>query len=348
MTTTIDDDAPPPARPASQRAPGLRLARVHLRMGSLVLARAELEAYAGRGELDDEAILDLAEARWRTGDLAGAGEVATAAIQGGSTDPLALIIAAEAVAALGRPGEARRLAGRALESVHGSLDPLFAGMPRSLIWPTDPDAPGPGSEASDGGHRHSAGAAPDALQALDAGREALERGEHAAAAVRLGVALRLGPAFAPAILDALGDVHQPELELLRGDAYRLVGREVEARRAYSAVLRQLAGTVSPGGVSGTGRGPGAPGRPVPAPPIEEEEPVLPSSVVPAHPAPGKPPVPRHEAPKPAAPTADAATAATKPPARTDPKRDPKAPDSKTSEVPDSPGPSDAPEAPEAP
>ena len=212
MTATLDDE-PPVARLASQRVPGLRLARVHLRMGSLVLARAELEAYAGRGELDDEAILDLAEARWRTGDLAGAGEVATAAIQGGSADPLALIIAAEAVAALGRPGEARRLAGRALESVHGSLDPLFAGMPRSLIWPTDPDAPGPGAEASDGGHRHAMGGAPDALQALDAGREALDRGEHAAAAVRLGVALRLGPAFAPAILDALGDVHQPELEL---------------------------------------------------------------------------------------------------------------------------------------
>jgi tetratricopeptide (TPR) repeat protein len=288
VTTTIDDDAPPPARPASQRAPGLRLARVHLRMGSLVLARAELEAYAGRGELDDEAILDLAEARWRTGDLAGAGEVATAAIQGGSADPLALIIAAEAVAALGRPGEARRLAGRALESVHGSLDPLFAGMPRSLIWPTDPDAPVPGGDGADGGHRPSAGAAPDALQALDAGREALDRGEHAAAAVRLGVALRLGPAFAPAILDALGDVHQPELELVRGDAYRLVGREVEARRSYSAVLRQLAVTSAAGAGAVAAPALRSEGRVAPVPAVEDDEPVLPSSVVPAHPTTAKP------------------------------------------------------------
>jgi hypothetical protein len=314
MTTTIDDDAPPPARPASQRAPGLRLARVHLRMGSLVLARAELEAYAGRGELDDEAILDLAEARWRTGDLAGAGEVATAAIQGGSTDPLALVIAAEAVAALGRPGEARRLAGRALESVHGSLDPLFAGMPRSLIWPTDPDAPAPGLQGSDGGHRHSAGAAPDALQALDAGREALERGEHAAAAVRLGVALRLGPAFAPAILDALGDVHQPELELVRGDAYRLVGREVDARRSYSAVLRQLAGSVSASGGSGGVTTLAADAPPAPKPPVEEDEPILPSSVVPAHPAAEKPAAERPAAEKPAAAKPAAATPAAAKPA----------------------------------
>src|SRR5262245_18627762 len=136
MTTETNGDRPS-ARPAGERPVGLRLARVHLRMGSLVLARAELEAYAGRGELDDDAVVDLAEARWRTGDLAGAGEVATAALATGHADPIALVIAAEATAALGRPGEARRLAGRALEAVHGSLDPLFAGMPRSTIWPAE-------------------------------------------------------------------------------------------------------------------------------------------------------------------------------------------------------------------
>jgi Flp pilus assembly protein TadD len=248
MTSASADAVETPPRAASLRSPGLRLARVHLRMGSLVLARAELEAYAGRGELDDEAILDLAEARWRTGDLAGAGEVATAAIQGGSTEPLALVIAAEAVAALGRPGEARRLAAKALESVEGSLDPLFAGMPRSLIWPTDPDGAAMlprTADDEDAPLRPSAGAAPDALRALEAGRDALERGDHPAAAVRLAVALRLGPAFAPAVLDALGERHDPELELVRGDAYRLVGREVEARRAYGVVLRQLDGAVMP-------------------------------------------------------------------------------------------------------
>ena len=47
-------------------------------------------------------------------------------------DILGLVIAAEAQAALGRPGEARRLAGRALDAADGSLDPLFAGMPAQL------------------------------------------------------------------------------------------------------------------------------------------------------------------------------------------------------------------------
>ena len=107
-------------------------------MGSLALARAELEALADAGELEAPELLDLAEARWRTGDLAGAGEAATAALGRGADDPLAFVIAAEAVAAVGRPAEARRLAARALVGLDGSLDTLFAGMPRSAIWPIDP------------------------------------------------------------------------------------------------------------------------------------------------------------------------------------------------------------------
>ena len=55
-------------------------------------------------------------------------------------DVLGLVIAAEAQAALGRPGEARRLAGRAMERADGSLDPVFAGMQRSAIWPVEPGA----------------------------------------------------------------------------------------------------------------------------------------------------------------------------------------------------------------
>src|SRR5215204_5746252 len=97
----------------------LRLATLHLRMGSFSLARAELESLAGRGMLDDAALLDLAEVRWRTGDLAGAGEAANALLTRGRGDALALVIAAESVSAQGRPGEARRLAARALESHPG-------------------------------------------------------------------------------------------------------------------------------------------------------------------------------------------------------------------------------------
>jgi hypothetical protein len=61
---------------AGERDIDLVVARLHVRLGSLQLARAELEEMAGKGTLDDEGLLDLAEARWRTGDLAGAGEAA--------------------------------------------------------------------------------------------------------------------------------------------------------------------------------------------------------------------------------------------------------------------------------
>ena len=68
------------ATPTSAAA-DLVLARLHLRLGSLGLARAELETMAGRNGLDDEGIRDLAEARWRTGDLPGAGEAAAAYLE---------------------------------------------------------------------------------------------------------------------------------------------------------------------------------------------------------------------------------------------------------------------------
>ena len=59
-------------------ATALRLARLHLRTGMLRLARLELEQLAGAAALDTEGILDLAEVRWRTGDLRGAAEAAGA------------------------------------------------------------------------------------------------------------------------------------------------------------------------------------------------------------------------------------------------------------------------------
>ncbi|MBA2757423.1 MAG: hypothetical protein H0U37_08285, partial [Chloroflexi bacterium] len=87
------------------READLLLAGVHLRLGSLALARSELEALAGRDGLDEPGLVDLAEARWRSGDLEGAGEAADAAIHDGEGPLLALIVAAEAAAARGRPTE---------------------------------------------------------------------------------------------------------------------------------------------------------------------------------------------------------------------------------------------------
>ena len=126
---------------SDERAADLVLARLHLRLGSLGLARAELESMAGRNSLDDQGIRDLAEVRWRTGDLAGAGDAAAAYLEGEPDDVLALVIAAEMQSHLGRPGEARRLAGRALAASEGLLDTIFAGMPRSSVWPVDTGGP---------------------------------------------------------------------------------------------------------------------------------------------------------------------------------------------------------------
>jgi hypothetical protein len=126
---------------SDERAADLVLARLHLRLGSLGLARAELESMAGRNSLDDQGIRDLAEVRWRTGDLAGAGDAAAAYLEGAPDDVLALVIAAEMQSHLGRPGEARRLAGRAQAASEGLLDTIFAGMPRSSVWPVDTGGP---------------------------------------------------------------------------------------------------------------------------------------------------------------------------------------------------------------
>jgi len=229
------------------------LARIHLRLGSLQLARTELEMLAAAGELDAPGRVDLAEVRWRTGDLAGAGEAANALLARGSEEPLALVIAAEAVAALGRPGEARRLAGQVAQLRPGSLAPLFAGMPMALIWPDEAGAtvigangggaaPVPVGAARPASSRRKGRpsaadtpvAAPAAAaEAFAGGRGALAAGDHARAALMLGVALRLEPGFAGAVLGAVaGRDLDPLLALVEGDALRLLGREAEALAAF--------------------------------------------------------------------------------------------------------------------
>jgi hypothetical protein len=297
MTSLAPQSSPPPAPRPSRRlgratdpAVDARLARLHLRLGQQELARAELEMLAGAGNLDSDGLLALAEARWRTGDLPGAGEAAQACLAAGRTDVLAIVIAAEAMAALGRPGEARRLAGQALEQADVPLDAIFAGIPRSLIWPADPSeagrpegmlfpapepslrpgastlgvstppgaAPGqsetPGdrtdrtSEPHDphdpsapglwdlqGGPRVLGGELPQPTSEMAAATAALADGRYGDGAVHLAIALRLASALAPAVLELVeaSERRTPELELVRGDAYRLVGHELEARRAYA-------------------------------------------------------------------------------------------------------------------
>lgn len=294
------------------RDPDLVLARLHLRLGSLALARAELETLAGRDALDADGLVDLAEARWRTGDIAGAGEAAAAALHEEDGPLLALVVAAEAAASRGRPTEARRLADKAMASAGGSIDAVFAGMPRAVVWPPDAAAPPPspttmfdpprrsaaavhrqsradeasaeataalaaaeieaaaeaealtGADADAatiglweaGGATDDADVAPDATAdlepgesredeeglpagdtELDLGRAALESNDPDEAAVRLALVLRVAPALAPAVIDLVKGRTERGLVLVRGDAYRLVGHEREARQAYIEAAR---------------------------------------------------------------------------------------------------------------
>ena len=55
MTTTLSRPDATPIRSAE-----LLLAHAHLRLGSLALARTELETLAGMGKLDDLGLVDLA------------------------------------------------------------------------------------------------------------------------------------------------------------------------------------------------------------------------------------------------------------------------------------------------
>jgi hypothetical protein len=294
--TTPTLAAPSEARSADgrPRRVDLALARAHLRLGSLALARTELETLAGLGSLDAPGLVDLAEVRWRTGDLTGAGEAAVVALDAGADDPVALVIAAEAASADGRPSEARRLATLAMSRLRGRIDRVFAGMPRSAVWPPDAAEPPPtagtlfhrdtdddssiaalrrattnapattaaagsgvaAGSPKDGSNGTTAagespagpltlgfwdadsgvpptGEMPDPDEAFHAGRTALVAGAVEEAAFRFSLALRFAPALAPAVLEAVDGARSVPLIMVRGDAYRLVGHEAEARQAYA-------------------------------------------------------------------------------------------------------------------
>ena len=143
------------------------------------------------------AILDLAEARWRTGDLAGAGEAAAAVARGRPDDIARARHRGRGEAALGRPGEARRLAGQAMERADGSLDPCSracrgarSGRPsRTRGRPAGP-SPAPTTSAARAGRDADAGSA----------RRGRARSGDATARPRCAWASRsaLGPGFAQA------------------------------------------------------------------------------------------------------------------------------------------------------
>ena len=261
-----------------------RMARIHLRVGLVSLARAELETMAGRGELDGPSLADLAEARWRTGDLPGAGEAARAHLDGGGDEPIAQVVAAEAEAARGDLAEgralARRLQGRA-DVGPEDLEQLLGGRARAPFWPqpappaavalaeavqaqtvgsadgvmpadaTDRSEPGAGAGASQPPLAEPTPAEPTPAEPTPA--EPVEVAEDpGVTAARLGLLLRERSLPAPAVLEraeATLAALPPEvregplggaLHLVRGDAYRQMGREDEAGEAYRACWTALA------------------------------------------------------------------------------------------------------------
>lgn len=292
---TFGDD--PLARAAS-RSVDARLARIHLRGGLLPLARASLEQMAGVGALDREALADLAEARWRSGDLEGAAEAASAHLAAGGEEPIAHLIVAEEADRQGSLVDARRHAAVVRERVGIGLDRLFAGEVRSTAWPLegvdwmDEGALGPGRWGLLAGGREVAqplpgswrlapppvagspvartrpsaasprGAPLDRLDLGQAARDELEAAEADIQAGRIGDAvdrlalvLRGDPALASVVLaladqarGAAGADHLrglAALHLLRGDALRVLGREVEATDAYQRSMRAVAARATP-------------------------------------------------------------------------------------------------------
>ena len=120
---------------AAQRSADARLARVHLRGGLLPLARAALEQMAGAGTLDREAFADLAEVRWRSGDLEGAAEAGHAHLGTGGDEPTVHLVLAEEHARGNRMAEAQGHAAAVYVRVGPAIDLYFAGEQRAPVWP---------------------------------------------------------------------------------------------------------------------------------------------------------------------------------------------------------------------
>jgi hypothetical protein len=87
-------------------------------------------------------------------------------------------------------------------------------------------------------------------QELEAVDRALAGGDAATASARLAVLLRMDPALAPVILStadiavstaALGGSQLAAVHVVRGDAYRVLGRDNEAAAAYRRAHEALAG-----------------------------------------------------------------------------------------------------------
>jgi hypothetical protein len=262
---------------------------------------------AGAGTLDREALADLAEVRWRSGDLEGAAEAARAHLASGGGEPMVHLILAEDLHRRGHEPEAHQHAAIVQAQVGAAVDVLFAGEPRGSLWPPADDGwmdrradtagccgllVGGGEVAAPTPQTWTpvplgqAALVPSMLQQerfpleqpggpalagrpairppstttaavmsgraagveLEAAERALAEGRVPAATERLALLLRQDHALAPVILtladraaavvprgsEGLASVH-----VLRGDAFRILGREIEADAAFMEARQAL-------------------------------------------------------------------------------------------------------------
>lgn len=254
----------------TDRLDDVRLARIHLRLGQLTLARAELEDLLRRDVLDSNGLAALAEVRWRMGDGDAAAQAAVAHLDAGGSDEVALCIAAEAAALDGRAQDAQDLMARLPAADAATLDAIFAGLSRRAFWPAAPvdridpgelrratpadqppgvaarvDAPPTGTAAPPPPRAATAPvgarrirAQLDPLAELARAKAELETRPDRAF-LRLSLVLRHDPTLAPSVLDVLHLRREPTAALLRGDAQRLLGRHLEAEAAYDAAAESL-------------------------------------------------------------------------------------------------------------
>jgi hypothetical protein len=108
-----------------------------------------------------------------------------------------------------------------------------------------------------------------AVAEVESGRGYLKSGDPMMAALHFGVAIRLAPIPASAVLEAIGDRQDLPLQLVRGDAQRLLGFEADAGSTYLSVASAL--------------GAGKTAAPEPAPEAVGERPTRPAAA-PAAPA----------------------------------------------------------------
>lgn len=229
------------------RRDDLRVAHVHLRLGQLTLARAELEELYRADVLDVGGLAALAEARWRTGDADAAMDASFAHLEAGGSDEVALCIAAEALAADGRPDDARELMDRLPTADAATLDMLFAGMPRRAFWPAGPVDRSDLDELRQSGGRPAAGARPG--MSIAAAAPTMASSETPEASAAGGPDAPHGEARAVPgprdVLDATSaddwqatrrSIEETQVHRTRGDGERSRGRRAKAQLDPAAEL----------------------------------------------------------------------------------------------------------------